>query len=172
MVDVRTSDKKVMHWFCELVDQYQAVLLRTCYVILKDYALAEDAVQETFMKAYQARNSFRRDCSEKTWLMRIAMNTCKDMKRKAWFRRVDRCITPDQIPEASVPFEEKDDSIIQSIMQLPYREKEVVLLHFYQNMTQQEISLSLGLSVSTISTRLTRAKKKLKAVLEESDDDE
>lgn len=158
--------------FCRMVEQYQAALLRTCYVILKDYELAEDAVQETFLKAYQAIDSFRGDCSEKTWLMRIAMNTCRDMKRKAWFRRVDRRITPEQTPEACVPFEIQDDSIVQSILRLPYKEKEVLLLYFYQDMTLEEIGQSLGLSISTISTRLKQAKKKLRAVLEGGYNDE
>ena len=158
--------------FCRMVEQYQAALLRTCYVILKDYELAEDAVQETFLKAYQAMDSFRGDCSEKTWLMRIAMNTCRDMKRKAWFRRVDRRITPEQTPEACVPFEIQDDSIVQSILRLPYKEKEVLLLYFYQDMTLEEIGQSLGLSISTISTRLKQAKKKLRAVLEGGYNDE
>ena len=159
-------------WFCHMVEQHQAALLRTCYVILRDYALAEDAVQETFIKAYKAAGSFRGDCGEKTWLMQIAMNTCRDMKRRAWFRRVDRRITPEQLPEASVPFEPLDDGIIQSIMRLPYKEKEVLLLYYYQDMTLNEIGQSLGLSVSTISTRLTRARKKLKMALEGGEDDE
>ena len=53
-----------------LVEQYQTDLLRLCYIQLHDTALAEDAVQETFIKAYRSFPSFRGDCSEKTWLMR------------------------------------------------------------------------------------------------------
>ena len=61
-----------------LVDQRQTALLRMCYLYLHDAALAEDAVQETYLKAYKAMPTFRRDCREKTWLMRIAVNTCWD----------------------------------------------------------------------------------------------
>ena len=69
-----------------MVAEYEVILLRTCYMYLHDKALAEDATQETFLKAYKALDSFRGESSEKTWLMRIAMNTCRDMKRSAWFR--------------------------------------------------------------------------------------
>ena len=56
----------------DMVDRYQAQLLRLCYLILRDTMLSEDAVQETFLKAYRAMGRFRGDCQEKTWLMRIA----------------------------------------------------------------------------------------------------
>lgn len=61
-----------------MVAQYEVILLRTCYMYLHDKALAEDATQETFLKAYKALDSFCGESSEKTWLMRIAMNTCRD----------------------------------------------------------------------------------------------
>ena len=66
--------------FSQLVSQYQRQLLHMCAMYLHDESTAEDAVQETFLKAYRALPQFRHDCSEKTWLMRIAMNTCRDMR--------------------------------------------------------------------------------------------
>ena len=75
-----------------MVAQYEVALLRTCYMYLRDKGLAEDATQETFLKAYKALDTFRGESSEKTWLMRIAMNTCRDMKRNAWFRYMDRSV--------------------------------------------------------------------------------
>ena len=158
--------------FCRMVEDYQVALLRTCYVMLRDYALAEDAVQETFLKAYRASAAFRGDCSEKTWLMRIAMNTCRDMRRSAWFRRVDRRVTPEQLPEACVPFEATDNTLIETVMNLPCREKEILLLYFYQDMTLGEIAQALGFAPSTVSAKLKRTKEKLRAVLEGGENDE
>ena len=66
-----------------MVNQYQGLLLRMCYVYLKDMEQAKDATQETFLKAYRAMASFRGECSEKTWLIQIAVNTCRDMQRPA-----------------------------------------------------------------------------------------
>ena len=90
-------------------EQYQTELLRMCCLYLRDAELAKDAVQETYLKAYRALDSFRGECAEKTWLLRIAINTCRDMRRSAWFRHIDRRVTPDMLPTAFHPFEEADE---------------------------------------------------------------
>ena len=78
-----------------MVSLYQLPLLRLCYAYLHDEELAKDAVQETFIKAYRGLADFRNEASEKTWLSRIAINVCKDLRRNGWFRHVDRAVTPD-----------------------------------------------------------------------------
>lgn len=65
-----------------MIRDYGDALLRTCYLYLKDYHLAEDAVQETFIKAMKHYGGFRHRSDEKTWLTRIAINCCKNMMRK------------------------------------------------------------------------------------------
>ena len=82
-----------------LVQDYQGALLRTCYLYMRDASQAEDAVQETFLKAYRRLNGFRGEASEKTWLMRIAVNTCRDMTRGGWFRHVDMRKALEEIPQ-------------------------------------------------------------------------
>ena len=74
--------------FTESAEMYQEELLRICFLYLQDRGLAEDAVQETFLKAYRALQRYREKCSPRTWLTRIAINTCKDYRRTFWFRRV------------------------------------------------------------------------------------
>ena len=71
-----------------MVDEYGDALLRMCYLYLKDYHLAEDAVQETFIKAIKSYDSFKQKSSEKTWITRIAINTCKNIMRNHWFQMV------------------------------------------------------------------------------------
>ncbi len=151
---------------CRLMAQYKTDLLHMSYVYLRDAALAEDAVQETFVKAYHGMASFRGDSSEKTWLMRIAINTCKDMRRAAWFRYVDRSITLDNLPESVQPYRIEDDTLIIEIMKLPRKLMEVVLLYYYQGMSVNEAADSLGIAVSTVSTRLKHAREKLRSSLE------
>ena len=104
-----------------LVEQYQTDLLRMCYLHLQDIELSRDAVQETYLKAYRALNSFRGECGEKTWLTAIAINTCRDMRRSAWFRHMDRRVTPDMLPAASIAFEEKDEEVLMAVMALPVK---------------------------------------------------
>jgi len=149
-----------------LVKQYQTELLRMCFLYLRDTELARDAVQETYIKVYRSLDSFRGDSGEKTWLIRIAINTCRDMHRSAWFRHTDRRVTPDMLPVSSGKAEEKDEDVLLSVMALPVKLRETVLLYFYQNMSVKEIAETLKLSSSAVSARLDRAKKKLRAALE------
>ncbi len=152
--------------FERLVCQYQKTLLRMCYLNLRDKELAKDAVQETFIKAYGSMRSFRGDSSEKTWLMKIAMNVCCDIRRSHWFRLIDSRYTPDMLPEAAEPFEEEEERLVVEIIKLPRKLREVILLHYYQNMTVTEIADSLGIAQSSVSGRLKRAREKLRVLLE------
>ena len=158
--------------FERLVNQFQASLLRTCYMYLRDREQAEDAVQETFFKAYRNFGTFRGESAEKTWLMKIAINTCRDMRRTGWFLHMDRRVTPEMLPDASVPFEEIEEGLIMEVMNLPLRLREVILLYYYQNMDTNEIAQPLGIARSSVSGRLQRARKKLREILEGTDSDE
>ena len=149
-----------------LVEQYQTDLLRMCYLYLHDAELARDAVQETYLKAWRALGGFRGECAEKTWLMKIAINTCRDLRRSAWFRHANRKVTPDMLPAACVVFEEEDEEVLIAVMDLPVKLRETVLMYFYQDMSVKEIAETLKLSPSAVSARLDRAKKKLRIALE------
>ena len=152
-----------------LVSEYQTPLLRTCYMYLKDAQLAEDAVQETFLKAYRTLPSFRGECSEKTWLTKIAMNICRDLLRGAWLRHVDRRVTPEMLPEPAAPTDAEDGELLAAVMNLPRRHREVILLYYYQEMSTQDIALALGLKRSSVSGRLQRARARLRGLLEEEE---
>lgn len=150
----------------QMVNQYQGLLLRMCYIQLHDVELAKDAVQDTFLKAYKRLDSFRGECSEKTWLIQIAMNTCRDMQRSAWFRHHDRRITPEDLPQAMPPDDGSELDVMCDVMQLPPKLREVIMLYYWQNMNVKEIAQALGVTHSTVSFRLKSARKKLHDVLE------
>lgn len=156
----------------QMVLQYQQMLLRLCYLHLQDRTLAEDAVQETFVKAYRNLDAFRRESSEKTWLMKIAVNTCRDMHRSGWFRMMDRRLTPDMLPEATEPYTQKEEELVADVMRLPIKLREVILLYYYQNMNTLEIADTLGLTQAAVSGRLKRAREKLRIALEGRKNDE
>ena len=155
-----------------MVLQHQLPLLKLCYAYLHDEELAKDAVQETFIKAYRSLNSFKETASEKTWLSRIAINTCKDLRRTSWFRHVDRSVTLDMIPEPLSPVEPEDEILTIEIMKLPAKLKEVALLCWFQGMTYSEAAETLGISLQAVGSRLDRARRKLRSVMEGSDDHE
>ena len=154
-------------WMEEIMAQWEVPLLRTCYLILRDAALAEDAVQETFLKAWRAKDDYRREASEKTWLMRIAVNTCRDMLRGGWFRRMDRKVDMADLPEPSDPFTEPDDTLTRAILSLPDGLRQVITLRYYQGFTVQEVAQVLHIHRRTVHYRLDKAERALRAALED-----
>lgn len=155
--------------FERIVDQYQLSLLKMCYLHLRDQSLAEDAVQETLLKVYRSLDSFQGQCSEKTWIMKIAINTCRDMNRSSWYRFVSYEVTPDMLPEPSTELEEHDEVLTLAVMNLPRKLREVILLYYYQDISTIEISDLLGISHSSVSGQLKRAKDKLRKSIERSE---
>ena len=150
----------------QMIAEHQTVLIRLCYLYLHDVQLAEDAVQETFIKAYRTLERFRGEASAKTWLTRIAMRTCCDMRRGFWFRRMDRRVTPEMLPDQAEPADEAESAITLAVMNLPRKEREVILLYYYQDMSMNDIAAALGLTQPTVSYRLRRAREKLRQELE------
>ena len=152
-------------WLDAAIARWEKEILHLSFVYLGDLDLAEDAVQETFFKAWKNHDRFRGDAGEKTWLMRIAVNTCKDLLKSAWMRHTERAADP--LPEGTVPFEERDDTVTRAVMALPPRLKEVTLLHWYQGLTLEEMVKVLRIPRSTINYRLKKAKAILKEELED-----
>lgn len=148
-----------------LMAQYGSSIKRSCYLILKDKALCEDAAQETFVKVWKHLDDLKTLQNEKAWLMRIAMNTCRDMLRGSWFRFLDRRVTPEELPLASEP-DDPHPLLAEAILALAARYRQVVVLYYYQGMNTQEMAHALRLSVNTVKSRLTRARKLLKDQLE------
>lgn len=156
-------------WLERAMEQYEESLLRMCFAYLGDAALAEDAVQETFWKAYRALGRFRGDAGEKTWLLRIAINTCRDLRRSAWFRHVDRNVTLDVLGEPADPAQEWsrwDDTLTRAVMELKPKYREAVLLCCYQGLTGQEAASVLKISRAAVMNRLKQAKTILRKELE------
>ena len=139
-----------------LFAEHGNALLRFCYLQLGDAHLAQDAVQETFLRAHRRRASFRGECGEKTWLTAIALNCCRDIRRRAWFRRERFSPALSDLPEPSEPFDPGDDTVITQVMALPPKYREAVLLHYYQNLSYDEITVALDISKSTVYERLKK----------------
>ena len=159
-------------WLDDAITRWEKPLLRLCFAYLCDTALAEDAVQETFFKAWKSYDRFSGKAAEKTWLTRIAVNTCKDLLKSAWARNTDRSVTPDALPEGTASFDEQDDTVTRAVMSLPPKLKEATLLHWYQGMTLDEMAKVMRLPRSTINYRLKKAKTMLKTELEDWYDEE
>lgn len=157
-----------------LVNEYGDALLRMCYLHLKDYHLAEDAVQETFIKALKSYDSFEQKASEKTWLTRIAINICKNIMRNRWFQVAKNNIDMHIASMSGNPidnFHEKN-SITRAIMKLNAGDREMIVLYYYQELSVKEIAGIIGKTQNATSQRLSRARIKLKKFLMEDGYDE
>jgi RNA polymerase sigma-70 factor (ECF subfamily) len=149
-----------------LMAAYGTPLLRLCYVYLRDAQLAQDAVQETFLKVYRKYPTFRQECGEKSWIMRIAINICKDILRTPWIRRVDRSMPLEEHLAGLGESPHPDSFILEEVLRLPPKYKDVILLRYYENMRLADISASLRVSERTVRARLSQANQRLRQRLE------
>lgn len=156
-----------------MMTAYGTDMLRLCALQLGDWREAEDAAQDTFVKAWKALPRFKGECSEKTWLFRIAVNTCRDYQRTGWFRHMDRSVTPEEMPGQS----RQEDGLLRgeiagAVGALPRRERMAVLLRYYQGMSLEETARAMGISASTAKRLLKKANALLRQALKGWNEDE
>lgn len=158
-----TREERLHSW----IDAYSDAILRTCFLYLSDHAQAEDALQDTWIKAWRHMGEYeqRGVQNEKAWLMRIAINTCKDYRRTAWFRHVDNRKALEELPCFLLQKEAEDQTLSFLVMELPVRYKQVVLLYYFQGLTQRETAEALRISPAAVGRRLRSAEKLLKQSL-------
>lgn len=154
-----------------IIQEYGDSLLRMCTLYLKDEQLAEDAVQETFIKVYEKYHTFNHTAEEKTWIMRIAINTCKNYMRGSWFKRVTTGFDLETISKERIDVglekREQQEELIKEIMSMGSKYKEVILLYYYQEMSIREIAQILHIKEGTVKVRLQRARQQLGVQLKE-----
>ena len=156
-----------------LMEVYGDSVKRLCCVYLRELGAAEDAAQDTFVKAYEHIGELMDGTvrAEKAWLMRIAVNTCKDVLRSSWLRRIDRRRPIEELPLCAPSGHEESLAVTQAVASLPPRLKEIVLLHYYQDMSLKACAQALGVSAATATRRLQQAQDRLRRQLGDFPDD-
>ena len=148
------------------VHAYAGAVRKVCFLYLADRNLSQDAMQDTFMKAW--KQLLKTDPAliqnQKAWLMKIAMNTCRDYRRSQWFRRMDLRKSLEELPETLLTVRDADRELTILIGGLPDKYKQVILLYYYSNLTLQDTADALGIPKSTANKRL----KKAEAILKQS----
>lgn len=150
-----------------LMNMYGEDVLRMSYLYLKDRQRAEDAFQEVFIKIYKKNGSFKGKSSEKTWIISITINVCKDYLRSSWFNRVfltDNILhdsSGDNIDDAAIKSVE-NSIVFNEVIALKPALKDVILLYYYEEFDTVEISKILGIAEGTVRSRLHRAREILK----------
>ena len=155
--------------FEELYAAYARDVLRVSYFYLHDRDKAEDVTQDVFVRLLTNAPDLE-EGKEKPWLLKVALNRCRDIWRAAWVKRVvlgspamELTPAPDRMDENL----EKQE-LLASIRRLPADFRDVILLHYYQGYGIAEIAQMLNVPEGTISSRLSRGRKKLEEILKES----
>jgi len=154
-----------------IVVLYQPRVFRFLLASLRDHDAAETLTQETFLRAWNARASFREDCSISTWLLRIALNLARDHTRTGRFRfwkRVATTALEASEVAGSLPSDERSaecrliarqqiQDIWETVGQLSNRQRSIFLLRFMEEMEIPEIAAATGLPLGTVKSHLYRA---------------
>jgi len=163
--------------FDELVEKYRHCVFRYALLCLRDADAAETITQDCCLKAFQAFEAFRGECSGKTWLMGIAVNLVRDHirnRRLQFWRRIrSRELPPlesfadceglGRSPEAMVARKEEIAAIWAAAEQLPERQRTVLLLRFVEEMDILEIVAATGMKEGTVKAHLFRAVRAVRA---------
>ena len=143
-----------------LVHAYSDLILRLSYTYLKSTDDAQDICQTVFLKLLQKPRAFSSPEHEKAWIIRTAVNLCKDHLKSGWGRatRAPRGWNP-------APAEE-EGSLLSAVNLLPPKYRTVIYLYYYEGYAAREIAQLLGEKPATVSTQLNRGRQQLRTLLE------
>ncbi len=144
------------------IDRYSDTVRRLCMIHLKNYHDMEDIFQTVFLKYVLSPVVFESDEHEKAWLIRVTVNACKDLL-KSFFR--SRTVPLDELLCSSEALPPDNSDVLEAVLSLPEKYRDVVYLHFFEEYTAVEIGSILGKNTNTVYTLLTRAKRLLKEKL-------
>ncbi|MBQ4075627.1 MAG: RNA polymerase sigma factor [Clostridia bacterium] len=155
--------------FEELYEKYANDVLRVSYFYLGDRQQAEDVTQDVFVRLLTNSPDLVPG-REKAWLLKVALNRCRDLWRAAWVKRVVLGSPAMELTPAPDQMEDRLErqELLAAIHRLPTDFRDVILLHYYQGYGIAEIAEMLKVPEGTISSRLSRGRKKLEDILKES----
>ena len=147
-----------------LIDTHTNTLYRTALAILGNPAEAEDAVQDTFLRYLETRPQLRDSEHEKAWLLRVIINACRSRLRAAKRHPLTELL-------ASYPAHGPEESaVVEAVLALPPRERTAVHLFYYEGYSTQEIAAHTGHRPGTVRSHLSRARVRLRGILEGEND--
>lgn len=150
---------------------FQAIY-RVCYAFMKNSQDAEDCTEDTFVRVLTREVSFENEKHERAWLTTTAMNICKDKLKHWWSQKVSDIDDAPDIPDRNTEEDAAEEDLLEQVLSLPEKHKEVVWLYYYEGYSTDEIARMLGSPPSTIRNRLRDARNKLKHLLEDSGGDD
>ncbi len=152
----------------DLMNVHSRKVYLLAYSYVKDKGLAEDIAQEVFIKCYKSLHHFRGDSQITSWIYRITVNTAKDFLRSKSFNILKypkiffENITKTESPEDVVIQQEQREAVLQTVLGLSTKYREVIILYYFQDEKMEDIAEILNMNLNTVKTRLSRARSMLK----------
>ncbi len=147
----------------ELVETYSDMVMRIAYQNCFNKSDSEDITQEVFIKLLENMERVKDDEGYlKAWLIRVTVNLCRDYNKSSWYKRVKGF----DGNESEIPWEMEELSLWEELSQLKPVDRNIIYLYYYEGYKIHEIAGILNLRENTVSSRLTRARKKLRTILE------
>lgn len=147
--------------FLSLANQHKDTVFRVALNYLGNPYDADDIVQEVFLKLYTRKKHFENDNHVRYWLIRVTVNSCKDLLKSSW---KSKNVFLEEV-EVPITFEHPDqEDLYKAVMGLPEKYRTVLYLYYYEEYTIKEIAKLLKMNVSSVTTRLSRARNQLKEV--------
>ncbi|RIW35741.1 sigma-70 family RNA polymerase sigma factor [Bacillus salacetis] len=161
------------------MDKYGESLTKMAYNYVKDWKLAEDIVQDIFVTCYHNYDKIDQILSFKAWIFRLTINKSKDLLKSSVYRKtvVQSSIltlfkSNDPAPETVIIKQNEEELLALSVLDLPMKYREVIILHYYEDLPIEKICEILVMNPNTVKTRLSRGRARLKKLLERRGDHE
>ena len=146
-----------------LVSRYADLLVRIGYTWLGDMDDAQDICQTLLLRLLEDMRTFPDSGQERAWVIRLAVNACKNWKKTAWFRH--RAPLEDGLQRTVQMPDLEEGSLLEQVQRLPPMYRQAIFLRYYEGYEVKEIARLLGRSPALVSTHLKRGKEKLKTML-------
>lgn len=152
------------------VSKYADMVLRIAAHNLKNRPDAEDAMQEVFLRLIRSNGeTFENEEHLKNWLIRVTVNVCKNHWKSAWVQK-NLPLDDSQISDAAASFPAETIELLEALWSLRRKQRNIIYLYYYEGYTVPEISNMMGLKTKTVYTQLDRARKQLKGILLEGEE--
>jgi RNA polymerase sigma-70 factor (ECF subfamily) len=142
-----------------IIREHADMVRRICFLYLQNSSEADDVFQDVFLKLFQNKTPFANPEHEKAWLIRVAINACKDVRKSFRWRRI-HLIQEFEFPavEANDIRDDSESEILQVVLSLPKKFKELIYLFYYEDYSVPQIAAMLGKKENTIYSQLHRAR--------------
>lgn len=156
-------------WLQEIMELYGEKLSKLAYSYVRDWGKAQEIIQDIFVLCYEGYEQYHTITYFKPWIYRMTINKCKDSLRTSWVKRVmvnsnffstQKSIT--KTPEEYSIQQEDYSILINAVFSLPIKYREVILLHYYEELSVKELAEIINRNENTVKTRLKRAREMIK----------